>query len=151
MTFNRESLPDPVSYFENQGLLLKGGGEWKTTSCAFHGGSDSMRVSKHGAWRCMNCNVSGGDVLSYEMQITGAEFVDACKALGAWTDDGATWISQKPSALSPRQALKVIAFESTLVAVAAGNTANRVVLSGPDLARLMTAVRRINKIAEAFQ
>ena len=85
MTFQRENLPEPVSYFESQGHVLNGPGKWKTTNCAFHGGSDSMRVNVHsGAWRCMNCGESGGDVLAYEMKITGKEFVEAAKAIGAW-------------------------------------------------------------------
>lgn len=151
MTFQRENLPEAVGYFENHGLALKGPGKWKTTSCTFHGGSDSMRVNTgSGAWVCMSCGAKGGDVLAYEMQFTGAEFIDACKALGAWVNDGRAPVQQKPSSLTPRQALSVLAFESTLAAVAAGNTAKGVALSGVDLARLMTAARRINQIAEAL-
>ena len=152
MTFQRDSLPDPVSYFENRGLALKGPGKWKTTACAFHDGSDSMRVNtSNGAWGCMSCGAKGGDVLAYEMQFTGAEFVEACKALGAWVEDGRAPVQHKPSPLTPRQALSVLAFESTLVAVAAGNTGKGVVLSDVDKARLMTAAGRINLIAEGFQ
>ena len=82
MGFDRNLLPDPVSYFENQGLTLKGPNraKWKTTACNFHGGSDSMRVNtENGAWVCMSCGEKGGDVLAYEIKVSGAEFQDATK------------------------------------------------------------------------
>ncbi len=51
MSFDRERMPDPVSYFEGEGLKLSGPGKWKTTGCTFHGGSDSMRINvASGAW-----------------------------------------------------------------------------------------------------
>jgi hypothetical protein len=152
MTFQRDNLPEPVGYFENHGLVLKGSSKWKTTSCIFHGGSDSMRINpSNGGWVCMSCGVKGGDVLAYEMQFTGAEFVEACKALGAWVNDGRTQAHHKPSPLTPRQALSVLAFESSMTAVAAGNMGKGVALSEVDFARLLIAAGRINQIAEAFQ
>ncbi len=47
MRFNRRLLPNIVSYFENQGLTLKGprSAKWKTTTCTFHAGLDTMRVN----------------------------------------------------------------------------------------------------------
>ena len=80
MPFDRSLLPDPVSYFENQGLALKGprSAKWKTTTCNFHGGSDSMRINVvTGAWVCMSCGEKGGDVLAYEIKDGGREFVVA--------------------------------------------------------------------------
>ena len=56
----------------------------------------------------------------------------------------------KPTPLSPRLALSVMAFESTLTAVAAGNVANGVTLTDADRARLMVAANRINRLVEAF-
>jgi len=153
MTFDRNLLPDPVTYFENQGLTLKGprSAKWKTTTCNFHGGSDSMRVNvATGAWVCMSCTKKGGDVLAYEMKDSGREFVDAAKALGCWVDDGRPQVATKPTPLSPRLALSVMAFESTLAAVAAGNVANGVTLTDADRARLMVAANRINRLVEAF-
>jgi len=153
MSFNRDLLPEPVTYFENQGLKLSGPrrAKWLTTECSFHGGSDSMRINTStGAWVCMNCDEKGGDVLAYEIASTGADFVDACKALGAWVDDGKPQTQQKPTPLSPRAALSVLAFEAMLTAVAAGNIAKGVNLTDVDRARLRRAVGRINKIAEAF-
>lgn len=153
MTFNRDQLPDPSAYFEEQGLKLKGprSAKWKSTECKFHGGRNSMRVNMAtGAWVCMACGVKGGDVLAYEIQSTGADFVDACKALGAWTDDGKLHGQLKPSPLSPRAALSALAFEATLTAVAAGNIAHGVILTDADRARVMTAAGRINRMMEAF-
>ena len=153
MTFARNLLPDPVSYFENQGLILKGprSAKWKTTACNFHGGSDSMRVNvATGAWVCMSCGEKGGDVLAYEIKAGGREFVDAAKALGCWVDDGRPPVQAKPTPLSPRLALSVLAFESTLTAVAAGNVANGVPLTDADRARLLVAANRINRLVEGF-
>lgn len=153
MTFIRENLPDPVSYFENQGLTLKGprSAKWKTTTCNFHGGSDSMRVNvTTGAWVCMSCGEKGGDVLAYEITVGGADFVAAAKAIGAWVDDGKPYKPQKPTPLSPRAALSAMAFEATLTAIAAGNIAKGVLLTDADRSRLMTAAGRINRMMEVF-
>lgn len=153
MPFDRTQLPDPATYFESQGLPLKGprAAKWKTTTCNFHGGSDSMRVHvATGAWVCMSCGEKGGDVLAYEIKESGREFVDAAKALGCWVDDSRPQVATKPAPLSPRLALSVMAFESTLAAVAAGNVANGVTLTDADRARLMVAANRINRLVEAF-
>jgi len=154
MSFDRNLLPEPVAYFENQGLVLAGprSAKWKTTACQFHDGSDSMRINvASGGWCCMSCDAKGGDVLSYEMQLHGTDFIDAAKQLGAWIDDDKEAPRQTPAPLPPRAALSVLAFESTLAAVAAGNVAHGVVLSDVDLARLLVAVNRINRIAEVYQ
>ena len=153
MPFDRTLLPDPVIYFENQGLTLKGprSAKWKTTTCNFHGGSDSMRVNvTTGAWVCMSCGEKGGDVLAYEIAVGGADFVAAAKAIGAWVDDGKPCKPQKPTPLSPRAALSAMAFEATLTAVAAGNIAKGVLLTDTDKSRLMTAAGRINRMMEVF-
>jgi hypothetical protein len=154
MTFHRDLLPDPASYFDAQGLKLAGpsSAKWKTTECRFHGGSDSLRVNTaSGAWVCMACGAKGGDVLAYEMASTGAEFVGAAKDIGAWIDDGKPQTLHKPTPLAPRAALSVLAFESTLTAIAAGNLAHGVNLSDHDRARLLKAANRINVLAEAYQ
>ena len=146
MTFDRRNLPEPVGYYEAAGLVFRERkGKWRTTRCEFHGGSDSMRVNTDsGAFVCMSCNAHGGDVLAYEMQLTGAEFVEAAKALGAWIDDG------KPAPLSPRAALQAIAFEVTLVAIEASRIASGIVPSEADKARVLAAANRITRIMEVF-
>ena len=80
----------------------------------------------------------------------GLEFVEAAKALGAWIDDGKPATQHKPTPLSPRQALEVLAAEANLVAIAAGNVAHGVVLSQVDLSRVMTASNRITRLVEVF-
>ena len=154
MSYDRTRLTDPVSYYESQGLNLKGprSAKWKTTRCEFHGGSDSMRVNiQNGAFVCMaGCGARGGDVLAYQMAHHGMDFVEAAKALGAWVEDGKFQVPRKPTALSPRAALEVLGFESTLVAVTAGNVAKGVALSDTDRQRLMVCARRINRIVEDF-
>lgn len=152
MSFERTRLPDPVSYFESEGLKLTGPGKWKTAACIFHGGSDSMRINTQtGAHVCMaGCGARGGDVLAYEMAVHGREFVEAAKALGAWVEDGKAHTQQNPSPLSPRAALQVLQFEATLAAIAAANVARGVTLTDVDLARLLAAAGRINRIAEVY-
>lgn len=153
MSFDRNQLPDPATYFEELGHKLKGPhrAKWKSTNCPFHGGSDSMRINTtSGAWVCMSCGVKGGDVLSFEMQVRKLDFVEAAKALGAWVDDGKSTTRCRPSPLPPRAALEVLSFEATLAAVAAGNIARGLALTESDRKRLLTAANRINKVAEAF-
>jgi hypothetical protein len=152
MSFNREKLPDPMDYFETQGLRLAGPSKWKTTECRFHGGSDSMRINtKTGAWVCMACGVKGGDVLAFHMQAHDLDFVQASKNLGAWEEDGKVHHRQKAAPLTPRAALEVLSFETLVVAVAAGNLAKGVTLNEIDRARLITCAGRINRLAEVYQ
>jgi hypothetical protein len=154
MGFERDKLPDVLTYFEGQGLTLSGprSAKWKTTNCTFHGGSDSMRVNTAtGAWVCMaGCGARGGDVLAYHQAAHGLEFVEAAKALGAWLDDGKPQAPHRPTPLSPRAALQVLAFEATLTAIAAGNLARGVALNDVDLQRLLVAVNRITRLVEAY-
>ena len=153
MAFDRNLQPDATGYYEAQGLKLTGPrrAKWKTTTCNFHGGSDSLRVNTvTGAWVCMSCGEKGGDVLAYEIAATGADFVAASKAIGAWVYDGKPYKPQKPTPLSPRAALSAMAFEATLTAIAAGNIAKGVLLTDADRSRLMTAAGRINRMVEVF-
>lgn len=152
MSFARALLPEPQAYFEGEGLKLTTRGKWRTSACIFHGGSDSMRINMTtGAWVCMSCGAKGGDVLSYHMQAHGKEFIEAAKALGAWVEDGRPVTHQKPAPLPPRAALEVLSFEAMLAAVAAGNIANGINLTGNDRSRLLIAANRINKLAEVYQ
>lgn len=149
MAFVRDRLPEPHAFFEAEGLTFIGPrGKWRTTTCEFHGGSDSMRANmESGAWVCMSCGVKGGDVLAYRMQISGCDFVQACKELGAWEE------SDRPSRVKPlpfsaRDALGVLCFEATLTAVAASNIANGVTLTDDDRTRLLRAASRIAFITD---
>jgi len=152
MSFDRERLPEPQAYFEAAGLTLQGVGKWRSTACTFHGGTRSMRVNlESGAWVCMSCGQKGGDVLAFEMQSTGADFVEACKSIGAWADDGRTPAPAKPTPLPPRAALEALSFEAELVVIAAGNLAHGVQLTPTDTARILEAGKRIIKITEAYK
>jgi hypothetical protein len=152
MTFERDRLPDPVSYFEGVGLTLRGPGKWKTTECRFHGGSDSMRVNTgSGAWVCMACGAKGGDVLAYEMQSTGTEFVRAAQELGAWVDDGRPPPTTKPAALPPRAALSALAHETSLIYMEFCRMAKGITPTPDDVARMGQAAGTIQLIAGDYQ
>jgi hypothetical protein len=152
--FVRDLLPEAGGYYAGQGLTLKGStsAKWKTTCCHFHGGSDSMRINTvNGAFVCMaGCGARGGDVLAYHMAAHGLDFITAAKALGAWRDDGKPSQRSRPRPLPAIDAIRVLAFEATLTAIAAGNIANGVMLNDTDRARLLIAARRINYISEIF-
>ncbi len=152
--FVRDRLPDPLDYYTNTaGLKLLGArnAKVKTTSCEFHGGRDSMRVwTLSGGFCCMNCGAKGGDLLAYHMAVHGMDFVSAAKALGAWQDDDKPSKPQRPKPLPATDAIRILACESTLAAVAAGNLANGVPLTDKDRARLRNSARHINHIAEIF-
>ena len=152
MAFDRNALPEPLAYFEAHGLTFRERkGRWRTTRCDFHQGSDSMRVNTQtGAWCCMACGVHGGDVLSFEMQLTGADFVSAAKALGAWFDDGKPAIQSKPTPISARAALQALSFEALLVALEAARIARGATPTEADKARVLAASNRITRLVEAF-
>jgi hypothetical protein len=150
MTFNRKNLPDTQTYFEEQGLVLTGHGKWRTTSCTFHDGSDSMRINlASGGWCCMSCGEKGGDVLAYHIKANQLCFIDAAKELGCWIDDGHPEHT-RPTPLSPRDALAVLAREATLIAVTTGNMRHGVPLTDNDFKRLLEATGRINHIAGSY-
>ena len=96
------------------------------------------------------CGARGGDVLAYHTAAHFLGFIDAAKQLGAWVEDDKPQKQLKPTPLSPRAALSVLAFEANLTAVAAGNIGQGTSLTDTDRGRLMKASARINKIAELF-
>ena len=84
--FRRDRLPSPAAYYAEQGLQLRGNGEWRSAFCPFHGDTrPSLRVRlESGGFRCMACGARGGDVLAFHMQRYGLSFKEAARALGAW-------------------------------------------------------------------
>lgn len=152
MTLRRDRLPDPLSYFEGQGLKLSSVGKWRTAACPFHGGSDSLRINtESGGWCCMACDEKGGDVLQFHMDLHGMDFVEAAKALGSWEDSPhSPRYELKPLPFRPRDALEVLREEAVLTAVAAGNIANGVQLTDEDRQRLLQAAQRVQFIVEAI-
>jgi hypothetical protein len=153
MTFNRDLLPDPATYYESQGLKLSKGKKWVTTECVFHGGSDSMRINlETGAFVCMaECGARGGDVLSYHRALHKGDFVPTCKELGCWVEDGKKPLKvPRPSPLPLRDALSVLEFETLLVAGTASSMGQGYNLNEGDRARLIEAANRIQKITGLY-
>ena len=148
--FIRDRLPEPEAFFESEGIRLTGPGKWKTGRCDFHGGSDSLRVNtESGGWCCMSCGEKGGDVLGYRMKLTGKEFIEAAKALGAWEEAATPSLRRhKPLPFPARSALEVLRFDALHVAVAACNLAQGVTLTEEDRAALVAAAGRVQRIAE---
>jgi len=151
--YRRELLPDPLTYYEGQGLTLTGrNSPWRTTKCMFHGGSDCMRIMlASGGFICMaGCGASGGDVLAYHMAAYCLSFVDAAKQLGAWVGDVAAQRHIRPTRISARDALVMIGREATLVGIEAVRTANGIPLEDADLQRLLVAGARVDHALRAL-
>ncbi len=151
MSLVRNHLPGAVEYFESQGYVFQERkGKWRTTKC-INCGKPHFRVNTEtGSGVCMTgCGAKGGDVLAFQMALHGQDFVTACKALGAWQDDPKDTAAprRRPLPFPARDALEVLEVEANLVAIAAGNVAHGVALSGGDRMRLMQAAGRIRQIA----
>lgn len=151
MGLDRNALPDPLVFYEGEGLTFRERRtQWRTTECRFHGGSDSMRINTHsGGFVCMNCQAKGGDVLAYRMAAYGESFIEAAKALGAWVDDGRP-APARPTPISARDAIALLVSECGLIAVAGANLARGVALTDEDKQRVMSAAGRVNRIGELF-
>jgi len=154
MTFIRENLPDPVSYFEGRGQKIIGKrGKHFRTSCPIHGGNgDTLSVLRDGgAFNCFSCGAKGGDIVSLEMQASDVDFVTACKSLGAWVEDGSPVAHHKPTALTARQALQLLSFEARLVAIEVARACHGIFPDEQTKDRLLQAAGRINMVREEFQ
>lgn len=149
MSLDRTLLPDPVSYYSAVGLeFFERHGVWRTTSCIFHGGSDSMRVNTvNGAFVCMaGCGARGGDVIAYHMASTGKPFVEACRDLGAWIADERS-TPGRPALFTARQALDVLRTEVMVLVITAAALKRGQSINDVDHRRLLQAVERIYHIA----
>lgn len=101
MAFDRTQLPHPEDYYLDLGLRLDGRGKWRTTCCSFCE-CQTMRVNvQSGAYECTDCGVSGNGILSHAMDLTGADEVQAARALGAWWPD----LDAAPSHLEVRHGI----------------------------------------------
>jgi len=150
MTFDRTHLPEPINYFSEQAeLTLEGKGKWRTASCEFHGGRKTMRVNTEtGAFRCMaECGAKGGDVLAYHMASKGMEFIEAAKALGAWTYDGKE-TRKRPTLIPARDMLEIAANEILIVVIVASDLAQGKEVCEPDRKRLLIAAGRLCRISD---
>ena len=83
---NKALLPDPIEYLQARGYTLKGRGVWREMVCPFHDDSKpSLRIDiQKGCFKCMACEAKGGDLIAFHQKLTGRNFVEACKDLGAW-------------------------------------------------------------------
>ena len=72
--FIKDRLPDPVPYYESEGLVLKGRGKWRPTECRFHGSRDSMRINTEtGGFVCMAACGAKGVSAGQEPRSDGGE------------------------------------------------------------------------------
>ena len=151
--FLRDRLPDPVGYFDSEGVSLKGPGRWKSGACGFHGGSDSLRVNvQSGAWRCMNCGVKGGDVLAYVMQLHGLDFVTAARSVGAYADDGQLHKGPAPAAtLTARDAMQLAALEILVALLVMAGVRRGEIPSDDDWRRFIACASRLQLLAEEYR
>lgn len=152
MSFDRNLLPEPASYFESRGhTLFSKTSKGFRTDCTLHGGKgDSLSVHREsGMFICFSCGAKGGNVLDFEMLDSGAGFVTAARALGAWTDDGVPG-TYKRSPVSARAMLEIVSFEVQIVALVAADLAKGLRISEPDRARLFESARRIGQVAEVI-
>ena len=86
---NRSLLPPAIEYYrDSNSMKLIGTGEWRSSLCPFHDDSQpSLRINiKGGGYKCMVCEAKGGDVIAFHMARHGLPFIEACKALGAWSE-----------------------------------------------------------------
>jgi DNA primase len=87
-SLDRESLPIPLKYLTERGLLKrKPKAEWAAIVCPVHkGGAEknpSLNVSMtDGHFRCHACGASGGDIVALHQLVTGLGFLDAVRDLG---------------------------------------------------------------------
>jgi hypothetical protein len=150
---HRDRLPDPITYFDGQGIQLTGNGPWRTGACRFHGGSDSLRVQvRSGAWCCMACHVKGGDVLSYEIQRHGRGFIEAARSLGAYETDDKPYLGPtRPSTLAARDALHLLANEVLVATVVIAGIKSGRIPSDEDSKRYIEAAARIDFLASEYR
>lgn len=143
--FLREHVPDWPAYADREGLVLVGKGKWRNTLCAFHDDTDpSMRVNTvSGGWCCMSCGASGGDTLAHYMQLRGADFVDAARALGAWKEGDAPSKPRPPRALPARDGLELLYHDAHVMFVVSRDVAHGKAPCEADLRAVAAAYRRV--------
>jgi hypothetical protein len=150
MSFNKDLLPVPLTYYEGQGLNIakRGSKAWRATNCPFCESRDNGNINlDSGGFHCWGCAAKGGDIVAFHMAMHGVDFVDAVKALGAWVEDGKPANRAKPMPISYRDGLHLIAQEAQLIAIA-GATIQKEPLPERDLARVIQAAGRINRVLE---
>lgn len=154
MSFDKTKLPDVGDYYASQGLTIgkHGSRGWRKANCLFCQSRDNFNINlQSGGFHCWGCDAKGGDLVAFQMALHGQDFKQAAQSLGAWTNDGKAPIRNKPMPLSYRDILSAIAHEAQLIAISGANVANGKPLSVEELARVLQAVSRINRMLEACQ
>ena len=103
-----------------------------------------------GAFVCMNCGARGGDVVAYHMAAHGLSFLEAAKQLGAWVGSEIIQGHIRPNQFSARDAMRVVNFEVTLLAIEGSRMAKGIKPSPKDLERMLVAAGRINHVAGMY-
>lgn len=150
MSFDKSRLPDPLTFYEAEGLTLRGHGPWRTTRCVFHEDeTPSLRIKvENGAFVCFGCGERGGNVLAYVMLARGIGFIEACRELGAWIDDGKPGrVPIKRPELSCQDRLEVLYRESLIMFVTGSDIGQGCTISDVDRDRFQLALSRINLVA----
>jgi hypothetical protein len=82
---DRSLLPSCDEFFSAKGIAPIGRGEWRSVPCPVHNDRHpSARVHwATGRWVCMSCGARG-DLLDFQIFLTGECFRTAAAALGAW-------------------------------------------------------------------
>jgi len=151
--FNRDLLPTWPDYADTIGAKLLGRGKWRSMLCEFHADTEpSLRVNtQSGGWCCMSCGAKGGDVLAHYMQRTDAGFMEAAIGLGAWDATQVRHTERQPRALTPRDAMEVVARELLLLLVVIADIRSGVIPTDDDWQRFLLGAGRIESLAQEFR
>jgi DNA primase len=148
--FNRDRVPDWLTYADMHGIKVEGRGTWRSILCDFHDDTHaSLRINtKSGGWRCMSCATSGGDTLSHLMQRSGLSFAEAAKDLGAWEGNSTPTGREKPRSLPARDALQLVKEDLHIAYLVISDTVKGIPPNHIDLAALARSCRNVLMVYE---
>ncbi len=147
-----ENLPDSIAYYESLGHVFSSKGEWMTTNCEFHGGSDSMRIHRtSGSFKCMNCGIHGGGIISYHMQRFQVDYLQACKELGVNLGGSNNRPPDRPKPLPAARAIELMSMEARIVWMLLTKIKTGKKLEGHEIESLRTSTLQIVRIAEIYE
>lgn len=148
MSFDRTLLPEPIGYYESQGLVFQQRrGKWRNVIC-LNCDSNAMRINTEtGGFICMaGCGARGGDVLAYHLAAHGLPFAEAANGLGAYVEDGKP-APTRPTPIPAQDLLRVVAPELMVAAVVMADILNGK-LTDDDYDRFRDAAGRVLYVAE---
>jgi hypothetical protein len=91
--YEKASLPNPREFFESELSCQLSRADHRGEArgnCCFHSSKSRRSFTVNlqtGTWFCFGC-AFGGDQVSFLRRRYGLSFIDACKSLGAWVEDG---------------------------------------------------------------